>query len=154
MTDNFHRHPSPSKQNYVNKLQKITETRDMTGSHVNALRWVIKSPFEIHLWRVSVHNALDLRILLLGHTVYSRLIWCTGRSIWRASIVLVKLHTRSIKHKGGELLTHDIQLERQTFAVTLCGKTRRKCLSDWHIIHLIRLRRDEGAKFYFLMGIF
>lgn len=107
MTNNFYRHPLLSKHNYVNKLQKITETRNMTGCHVNALRRVIKSPFELDLRRIGVHNALDLRILLFGYTVHSRLIRCTGGSIWneKANIILAKLHTRSMKHINGKTYT-------------------------------------------------
>lgn len=56
-------------------------TGDMTRRHIYALSWIIKCPFEFYLRRVGVDTTFNLGILLLGNSIYARLIWCTSRCI-------------------------------------------------------------------------
>lgn len=60
----------------------LTWTGYVVVGNINALRWIIKRPFEFHIGRIRIHCASYLRLFLFRNTINTRLIRTTRRCIW------------------------------------------------------------------------
>lgn len=49
----------------------------VTGGHVDALSRIVERPFEFHVRRIGVNDALNLRRLMFRDTVDAHLVRCT-----------------------------------------------------------------------------